>query len=230
MTGTHRRVRRTASLPLRTLPVVVLAVALGTCGGGPASGGTAGPLLPTATATVPASSVLATPTPTAIPTSPMTPTAAPVAATPTPPGGLAGKLVAVAEQVYPACGANQCGDANYTTCDGGFFEPATCPTTPRLEARFATICAAWVHDCPDMFGGGGDPVWSTESITADPNGTGGGVASVVLGYPGEADWDVDLVIVSSGGDLLVDDIYPTGDDPQTSDAYSGNWMPPHGGT
>ena len=140
---------------------------------------------------------------------------------------MTGQLIAVAQQVYPACGANHCVtlDGAYTTCG-----PLTsCPITPRLLAQFQDICTAWVHDCPDMFGGGQDPVWATESITAEPSGS-GGVAQVVLGYPGQADWNVDLVIVSSGGELLVDDIYPTGGDPATSDAYSGDWMPPQGGT
>lgn len=201
---------------LRLAAGVALLIAVSACGGQSAPATTAGPSSPPATATLSASAV-------ASPSIPI--------ATPTPTDTLAGRLIAVAEKVYPSCGADHCftEGVNFTTCDGGFLSPPSCPATPRLSAQFDTICAAWVHDCPDMFGGGQDPVWATESLASDPSGT-GGVAHVILGYPGLSDFKVDLVIVSSRGELLVDDLYPTGDDPATSDAYSGNWMPPHGQT
>ncbi len=208
---------------LSAASAATLLVALSACGGSSTPSVTSTP-----SGTASGTAATTTPTPTAVVAAP-SPTAVVAAPTPTAVSTSAASLIAVAQQVYPACGANGCftGGTAYTTCDGGFVSPIACPTTPRLQMRFDAICAAWVHDCPDMFGGGQDPLWATESISADPGGT-GGVAHVVLGEPGLADWDVDLVIVSSAGQLLVDDIYPTGDAQATSDAYSGNWMPPHG--
>ena len=128
-------------------------------------------------------------------------------------------LIAVAAQIYPLRAGQ------YLTCDsgyGGSTRYSTCPVTDRLNTRLLTIFSGYIS-APEPLGGGQDPEWPTESITAGPNGA-GGVAHVVLTKPGSPSSHYDLVIIGSGGKLLVDDIYCTGADPSTSSIYVDGWM------
>jgi len=112
----------------------------------------------------------------------------------------AADLVAVAKLTFPLF--SQFG--YYAVC-GMSGDTSRCPYTPRLKARLAqarmTLCP-----CPN-------PEFSLD-VTATPSQT-GGVAHVVLGSGPQA-IKVDLVIVQSGGKLLVDDELCTGGSPSTS--------------
>ncbi len=129
--------------------------------------------------------------------------------------------------MYPACTpANCAGDAMFTTCDASSSGPdvfAPCPLTPRLDAQLKTDVDG-VASAPDPLGGGQDPEWATQSVTAAPSAT-GGIAHVRLGLgPGTTMETYDLVVVIKGSQLLVDDIYCTGTDPATGDAYVEGWL------
>jgi hypothetical protein len=131
----------------------------------------------------------------------------------------ADELVKVAEQVYPLEGFR------YVTCDNGYGGSARyshCPVTARLNDRLTTVFAGLIS-APEPLGGGQDPQWVTESITADVSGS-GGVAHVALTKPGSPGSRYDLLIVRSEGTLLVDDIYCTHADPATSSIYVAGWM------
>ena len=53
----------------------------------------------------------------------------------------------------------------------------------------------------------------------------GGVVQVSLGFgPGTNPEKVDLVVLLTGSQLLVDDIYCTGSDPATGDAFGDGWL------
>jgi len=128
-------------------------------------------------------------------------------------------LISVAARIYPL----QAG--RYVTCDsghGGSMRYSQCPVTARLIDRLLTVFSGYVS-APEPLGGGQDPEWPAESIAADPGGT-GGVAHVILTKPASPSSRYDLVIISSGGKLLVDDIYCTGADPATSSIYVDGWM------
>jgi hypothetical protein len=128
-------------------------------------------------------------------------------------------IVRVAAQIYPFEGGR------YVTCDNGYGGPARyshCPVTVRLNDRLLTVFSGFIS-APEPLGGGQDPEWATESITADLSGS-GGVAHVVLTKPGSQPSRYDLVIHKSGGNLLVDDIYCTKADPATSSIYEAGWM------
>jgi hypothetical protein len=131
----------------------------------------------------------------------------------------AADLVKVAAEIYPFEGGR------YVTCDNGYGGPARyshCPVTVRLNDRLLTVFSGFIS-APEPLGGGQDPEWATESITADLSGT-GGVAHVVLTKPGSQSSRYDLVIVRSEGNLLVDDLYCTKTDPATSSIYVAGWM------
>jgi hypothetical protein len=150
-------------------------------------------------------------------------------ATPTPPA-TAAQLQAVGAMVFPPCNDEVCSTHNtrFTTCDGGMTgstpsssDPySLCPFTTRLKSQLKADCVA--PSCPDQVGGGQDPEFDAESISADPSAT-GGVIHVVL-TTGSNSFMTDLVVtaITTGG-LLVDDIYCTGSDPTTSDAYASGW-------
>jgi hypothetical protein len=121
--------------------------------------------------------------------------------------------------VYPFEGGR------YVTCDNGYGGPSRyshCPLTTRLNDRLTTVFSGFVS-APEPLGGGQDPEWATESITAEPRGT-GGVAHVTLAKPASPPSRYDLVIVLSNGQLLVDDLFCTGADPATSSIYIAGWM------
>jgi hypothetical protein len=168
----------------------------------------------TGTATVsPTFSGTATPTSTPAPTT----TAA----------ATANELTAVASVVYPACTPANCvGGAMFTTCDAsssGTDVFASCPLTVRLVAQL-TQDVAGIPSAADPLGGGQDPEWTTESVIATPTAT-GGVAHVTLGFgPGKTVEKHDLVIVVQGSELLVDDLYCTGTEADTTDAYAAGWL------
>jgi hypothetical protein len=159
------------------------------------------------------------------------PTSAPVA-TPTPaPATTAAatvdELSVVASTVYPACTpANCAGDAMYTTCDASSPGPdvfAPCPLTTRLDSQLKSVVDG-VASAPDPIGGGQDPEWLTEAVTAMPSAT-GGVVQVTLGLgAGTTPEKYDLVVVLQGSQLLVDDIYCAGSDPTTADVFAAGWL------
>jgi hypothetical protein len=147
------------------------------------------------------------------------PSANPASTSPSATPMSADDLISVAAQIYPL----QAG--RYVTCDsgyGGSTRYAHCPVTARLGDRLLTVFSGYIS-APEPLGGGQDPEWPAESITADPRGT-GGVAHVVLTKPTSPSSRYDLVIILSGGKLLVDDIYCTGADPSTSSIYVDGWM------
>ena len=147
------------------------------------------------------------------------PSANPASASPSATPVPTGDLISVAAQVYPLKAGQ------YVTCDYGYGGPARysqCPVTTRLRDRLLTVFSGYIS-APEPLGGGQDPEWPTESITADPGGT-GGVAHVVLTKPASPSSRYDLAIIGSGGNLLVDDIYCTGADPATSSIYVAGWM------
>jgi hypothetical protein len=103
-------------------------------------------------------------------------------------------LVAVAKVTFPYVAQYK----YYAVC-GLTGDMSQCPYTERLKARLA---AAKITLCPCQ-----NPASSLD-VTATPTQT-GGIAHVVLGY-GAAPIKLDLVIVRSGGLLLVDDELCTG--------------------
>ena len=189
-----------------------LALAL-SAGCGSAAAPSAASATPSAAASAPSATATSTPTPlpTPVPT---------LAAT-------ADQLVAVAMAVYPACqgsgGACVSSGTKYTACDQGTTPRwATCPLTPRLVTQFDALAQA-VQSAPDPLGGGQDPAWATEVVTAEPS-AGGGVAHVTLGFGGGTASHTDLSVIVMSGKLLVDDVYCTGTDPATTDAYAPGWL------
>ena len=113
----------------------------------------------------------------------------------------------------------------YVTCDNGYGGSARysrCSVTARLNARLTTVFSGFIS-APEPLGGGQDPEWATESITAEPTGT-GGVAHITLAKSTSPGSRYDLVIVLSAGKLVVDDLYCTGADPATSSVYGDGWM------
>ena len=113
---------------------------------------------------------------------------------------LAEELVAVAKVTFPYVAQYK----YYAVC-GLTGDTAPCPCTERLKARLA---AANITLCPCQ-----NPASSLD-VTPTPTQT-GGIAHVVLGY-GAAPIKLDLVIVRSGGQLLVDDELCTGGAGSTS--------------
>jgi hypothetical protein len=172
-----------------------------------------GPKLGSSSAPTPTPS-LSTPTSTATPTS--TPTASLAATT--------AQLTAVGAAVYPRCGAGQCpGPGWYTTCtegQSGSSLYSACPLTTRLIIQL-TADSSGVASAPDMLGGGQDPFWQTESFTAAPSTT-GGIVHTVLSVQGQT-FKFDFTVVLQSGTLAVDDIYCSGTDPASSDAYASGW-------
>ncbi len=65
------------------------------------------------------------------------------------------------------------------------------------------------------------PNGQTSSSTTETTQT-GAIAHVVF-IDGSNVFKTDLVIITSGAQLLVDDIYCTGQDPSTTDAYASGW-------
>jgi len=109
-------------------------------------------------------------------------------------------LVAVAKVTFPYLAQYK----YYAAC-GLTGDTSQCPFTERLKARLAaakiTLCACQ------------NPASSLD-VTASPTQM-GGIAHVVLGY-GAAPIKLDLVIVRSGGQFLVDDELCTGAGASTS--------------
>ncbi len=173
-----------------------------------------------------------TPAPTATPTpaAAATPTSTPIA-TPTPTSEA--DLTRVAELVFPPCPDPLCVEhaTKFTTCDSGMTATSpspvnrfsVCPFTVRLAHQLTLDSQGGDSGgapC-DPVGGCQDPEWPNESITIDATQT-GAIAHVVL-TAGSNVFKTDLVIVASGAQLLVDDIYCAGQDPITTDAYASGW-------
>jgi hypothetical protein len=187
--------------------MIAVAMLIGSCGA--ASG--------------PKSSLTGTPTsaPTFTPTPTVTPVPSSTAAAST------NELSALAAQVYPPCTPATCaGSARFTTCDAGASGAdvfSSCPLTPRLATQLQADTAGAVS-APDPLGGGQDPEWTTETFAAAPSNT-GGVVHVSLGFgPGTNPEKLDLVVLLTGSQLLVDDIYCTGSDPASGDAFADGWL------
>lgn len=129
-------------------------------------------------------------------------------------------LTGVAAQMYPYQ------SVGYMPCDQGHNDPthgySHCPVTARLLNQLLTVFLG-VSSPPDPLGGGQDPIWQAESITADESGT-GGVAHIMLTKSSSPSSRYDLVIIMSGGNLLVDDLYCTGANPVTSSIYASGWI------
>jgi len=170
-------------------------------------------------------SASAVPTPTPTPLVTRTPTAAPTAtpgATPAEAGSES--LDAVAFKVYPPCTTDVCQGhgTSFTTCTGaGPNIYSACPLTARLAAQLLKDISG-VASAPDVLGGGQDPEWESETLTGVTSAS-GGVVHVVLGA-GSLLYKTDLVIVMQSGNLLVDDLYCTGADLSTTDAYAAGWV------
>jgi hypothetical protein len=133
----------------------------------------------------------------------------------------------VASTLYPACTpANCAGDAMFTTCDASSSGPdvfAPCPLTMRLVTQLKSDVNG-VASASDPIGGGQDPEWITETVTATPSAT-GGVVHVTLGFgPGTTTEQYDLVVVLQGSQLLVDDLSCSGTDPAGADAFAAGWL------
>jgi hypothetical protein len=185
---------------------MVLMVVLAACG-----------LSPSQTA-APSNTPTATPVVTAIPTLTPVPVTTATAS--------ARELTDIAATMYPRCTASTCaGTAMFTTCDAGASGTnvfAGCPLTPRLVTQLENDVAGLVS-APDPLGGGQDPEWTTEAFNASPSST-GGVVHVALGFgQGEPAARIDLLVVLRGSDLLVDDIYCSGIEPDGADAYAPGW-------
>jgi hypothetical protein len=166
-----------------------------------------------------------TATPTVTPTS--VPVATPTEAPATTAAATIDELSVVASAVYPACTpANCAGDAMYTTCDASSPGPdvfAPCPLTTKLDSQLKSEVDG-VASAPDPIGGGQDPEWLTETVTAMPSAT-GGIVEVTLGLgPGTTPEKYDLVVILQGSQLLVDDIYCAGSDPTDADVYAAGWI------
>ncbi len=164
-------------------------------------------------------------TPTAAPSFTPTPTVTPVPSSTA--AASSNELTALAAHVYPPCTPATCaGSSMFTTCDAGASGSdvfASCPFTPRLATQLHTDAAGAVS-APDPLGGGQDPEWTTETFAATPSRT-GGVVHVLLGFgPGTNPEKLDLVVLLTGSQLLVDDIYCTGSDPATGDAFADGWI------
>jgi hypothetical protein len=168
---------------------------------------------------------VATGTPSAPQTLVPTPTPTPVPVTTA--AATSTELSGLAALMYPACTASTCaGSAIFTTCDAGssgtdVFAP--CPLTTRLAAQLENE-AAGTPSAADPLGGGQDPEWTTEAFNSLPSSTGGTI-HVSLGFgSGTAPEKIDLVVVVQGSQLLVDDLYCTGTDPESTDAFQPGWL------
>lgn len=144
----------------------------------------------------------------------------------------AAQLQAAATAVYPACVAPTCASgAKFTTCDSGYSgqqgvmgdKLTTCPLTSRLLQQLETVTAG-ATNAPDPLGGGTGEQFASEAFTAVPSANGGTVHAVLALLGGGSSTTVDLVFVTSGAKLLLDDVYCTGKDPATTDAYTAGWL------
>ena len=142
------------------------------------------------------------------------------------------QLQAAAAAVYPACLSPVCANgAKFTTCDSGLSGQqgvmgealTTCPITTRLRQQLETVTAG-VASAPDPLGGGRDAQFTSESFTAVPGAQGGTVHAMLTLYGGGASAAIDLVFVTGGSKPLLEDVYCTGKDPGTTDAYAAGWL------
>lgn len=167
----------------------------------------------------------ATPSPTAIPSASSTPRGA-GPATPA-------RLQAAAARVYPPCLASTCSarGATFTTCDSGGLSGsvgamgdtlAPCPLTARLRQQLQADTDG-VTSAPDPLGGGQEELFTSESFTAEPSGTGGVVHASLVAVGGSVA-KTDLVFADNGSGLQLDDVYCTGRDRATTDAYVSGWL------
>ena len=143
------------------------------------------------------------------------------------------QLQAAAAKVYPPCLASTCSarGATFTTCDSGGLSGsvgamgdtlAPCPLTDRMRQQLQADTDG-VTSAPDPLGGGQEELFTSESFTEEPSGTGGVVhASLVAVGGGTA--KTDLVFANNGSGLQLDDVYCTGHDRATTDAYAAGWL------
>jgi hypothetical protein len=183
-----------------------------------------------------APTTIPSPSLTAAPTAPPSLTAAPTAATTSTPTPIASvdQLRRVAQLVFPLCRDSLCVEhgTKFTTCDSGLTGTSPspghrfslCPFTVRLANQLNLDSQGGDSGgapC-DPVGGCQDPEWPAESITVDILPT-GGVAHVVLTY-GANVFKTDLAMVAAGTQgFLVGDIYCTGHNPGTTDAFTSGW-------
>lgn len=100
----------------------------------------------------------------------------------------------------------------------------TCPLTSRLLQQLETVTTGEAANAPDALGGGQTAQFASESFSAAQSATGGTVHAVLTPIGGGASSSTDLVFVVSGAKLLLDDVYCTGKDPNTTDAYTTGWL------
>lgn len=142
------------------------------------------------------------------------------------------QLQTAAMAVFPACRAPSCSThgAKFTTCDSGGLSGtpavtgdllAACPLTQRLQLMLEADTSGGVPG--DPLGGGQAEAFSAEFFNAEPSAS-GGVVHVVLTLVDGTTGKTDLVFVESGGKLLLDDVYCTGSDQPSADAYAPGWL------
>ena len=191
---------------LTVVPALLFACLVAACGGSEGSPASSSSSAPTATATSEATPASQAPT--------------------------AAQLQAAAAAVYPACVAPTCATgAKFTTCDSGYSgqqgvmgdKLTTCPLTSRLLQQLETVTAG-AANAPDPLGGGQAEQFTNESFTAAPSPTGGTVHAVLTPTGGGGNSSTDLVFVTSGSKLLLDDVYCTGKDQPTTDVYVAGWL------
>ena len=99
----------------------------------------------------------------------------------------------------------------------------TCPLTSRLLQQLETVTDG-VANAPDPLGGGQGQQFAGESFTAVPAANGGTVHATLTLSGGGARATTDLVFVTGGAKLLLDDLYCTGTDPAATDVYAAGWL------
>ena len=113
----------------------------------------------------------------------------------------------------------------FTTCDAASSDEsdvfADCPITATLDIQLRDDVGASLR-AADPLGGGQDPAWTTEKFTAEPSATGGIVEATLSA--GTASEKLDLVMVVQGSQLLVNDLYCAGSNPEGSDAMTPGWL------
>jgi hypothetical protein len=176
-----------------TVIVVALLGLLTACG---SSSGTSGA----------ATSAAATVTPSVAASAPPTATPAPAPAQ--------ADLQAVAQKLYPPASDPSMGRL---TCFQGDTSFATCPLTPRLRASLAAAATGQTGGGADLICGcqNLDPGISITFTPGSPAGD-GTIAATQFGHT------VDYVVISSGGQFLVDDItycHAAGDSTPTTSVF-----------
>lgn len=199
-------VRRATMIGLTAAAAVISA-----CGGSTSLSSVPSTSTGASSSTASVSTVTRTVTVTAAPTIP--PAATPVATASTP---TAAEVEAVARRIFPSDGSGGFGE-----CDRG-DDLSACPVTPRLSARL-------LEHPTSGSGGGAAPFCRCQATSSDLTVTvdaiSPGLAHVALFSGSDR---IDLSVIRSGGQLLVDDTTCTGKDAATTSIYAAS-VPACGG-